>query len=151
MLLTVFTSSGRAGGGGSGGGSGGSSGGGSSSSYRWHTPNLDGRAAVIGVAGSFLASLLAALCSFGALGDSCSLSYYWVLPLSNAAFAVCVALCVGWRWCVAPVPSRSVRAVTLQMQRPAGKAPPAVTSTTSSSSPAVACADVELIRRSHRV
>ena len=58
-----------------------------------HTPRIDGRCATCGIGGSVCVSLLAALCSFGALGRGCTLSFYWVLPLSNFAFALCVLLC----------------------------------------------------------
>lgn len=78
---------------------------------RWHTPSIDGCAALVGVAMSLAVSLLAALCSFEILDDYCSLSYYWILPLSNASFAMGVMLCVmvrrigathGWSRCRMP-------------------------------------------------
>ena len=71
---------------------------------RWFTPGIDGVAAVAAICGSVCVSLVAALCSFGALGSRCSLSYYWVLPLSNAAFAVCLVLCVVFRRCLHGTP-----------------------------------------------
>ena len=80
IILTVFTRSELARDGGS--------------DRRWCTPLLDATTAMAGIGGSLLASAAAALCSFGGLSDSCSLSYYWVLPLSNLAFVVCVCGCV---------------------------------------------------------
>ena len=64
---------------------------------RWHTPTIDARTAVVGIAASSVAALVAALCSFGAFGDGCSLSYYYLLPLSNLAFVTTVGACVGAR------------------------------------------------------
>lgn len=66
---------------------------------RWHTPSIDGVAAAVGICGSVVVGLLAALCSFHAVGNTCSLSYYWVLPLSNLTFALGVASCVAVRRC----------------------------------------------------
>lgn len=82
MLLAIFTRSERRGGADA------------EEDRRWHTPSIDGAAAVCGILGSGVLSLLLALCSFGAMGESCELSYYWVLPLSNLAFAGCVLLAV---------------------------------------------------------
>ena len=82
MLLAVFTRSGH-----------------DEPDARWHTPSIDGFTAISAICGSVCVSLLAALCSFGALGSNCSLSYYWVLPLSNAAFALSIVLCVVARCC----------------------------------------------------
>jgi len=81
MVLTVMTTSTREGGDGG----------------RCHTPTIDARTAVVGVAVSSAATLAAALCSFGAFGDGCSLSYYYLLPLSNLAFVATVGAVVGVR------------------------------------------------------
>jgi hypothetical protein len=81
MLLVIFTSSDRASAE-------------CAAPQQWYTPLVDGTSAMAGIIGSLTVSLLGALCSFGALGDACSLSYYWLLPLSNATFVLCVLLCV---------------------------------------------------------
>jgi Na+/proline symporter len=59
---------------------------------RWHTPLVTGQAAYCAITGSSVVTLGAALCSFGALGESCSLSYYWLLPLSNVAFGLSILM-----------------------------------------------------------
>ena len=114
MLLAVFTSAAPPG----------------PTDTRSHTPRLDGRCAAFGIGGSCAVSLLAALCSFGALGARLSFSYYYVLPLSNAAFAACVGGHVLARRCCCR------RATTA----PAAAHPPAATSRTDG---------VELIRASN--
>ena len=62
-----------------------------------HTPTIDARTAVVGVAVSSAATLAAALCSFGAFCDGCALSYYYLLPLSNLVFVATVGAVVGVR------------------------------------------------------
>jgi SSS family solute:Na+ symporter len=59
---------------------------------RWRWPTIDSTAAIAGIILSAAVSLFATLCSFDAFGSACSISYYWVLPLSNAAFAVGILL-----------------------------------------------------------
>ena len=84
---------------------------------RWYTPSIDGSAALFGLAISLAVSLPAALCSFDVLGPTCTLSYYWILPLSNMSFALGIALFVVARrarfefpsspWCMPTTSSRA--------------------------------------------